>query len=100
MDDKARIMSAQPLKRANRINDIDAEQPKAVDEQGDVEYCDQNLINTLNHMTRDQIIMYMKGKGKGKYNSWKGNGDKGKGKGNGDGKGGTWRKRQRHQRKG
>ena len=67
-------MSAKTLKQANNINEIGMEQPKAVDEQGDVEYCDQTLINALNHMTKDQIIMYMKGKGKGKYNSYKGKG--------------------------
>ena len=77
-DDKARNMSAKTLEQANTINEVGTEQPKAVEEQGDVEYCDENLINALSHMTKkDQIIMYVRGKGKGKYNSYKGKGGKG-----------------------
>ena len=69
-DDKARTMSAKTLKAANTINEVGMEQPKAIEEQDDVEYCDGNLINALSHMTKDQIIMYVRGKGKGKFNSW------------------------------
>jgi len=58
-------MSAKTLKQANTINEVGTEQPKSVDEQGNVEYCDQKLINALSHMTKDKIVMYMKGKGKG-----------------------------------
>ena len=58
-DDKARNMSAKALDQANTINEVGTEQPKAVDEQGDVEHCDENLIYALNHMTKDQIILYM-----------------------------------------
>ena len=97
MDNKARSMSAKTLKQANTINEVGGEQPKSIDEQGDVDYCGQNLINALSHMPKDQIIMYMKGKGK--HNSWKGTGDTGKGKGydggNGGGGGGKGGKRQR-----
>ena len=64
------------------------EQPKATDEQGDIEYGDENLIAALSHLTKDQLLMYVRGKGKGKYNSFKGKGGKGKGKGHDDGKGG------------
>ena len=71
MDNKARNMSAKTLKQANTINEVGGEQTKSIGEQGDVDYCDQNLINALSHMSKDQIIMYMKGKGKGKHNSWK-----------------------------
>jgi hypothetical protein len=87
-DDKARTMSAKTLKQANGINELGMEQPKGADEQGDVDYNDENLINALSHMTKDQIIMYVRGKGKGKYNSAKGKGGKGKQKGSEDGKGG------------
>ena len=73
-DDKARNMSAKTLKQANTINEVGGEQPKSIEEQGDGEYCDESLINALSHMTKDQIIMYVRGKGKGKYNSWKGKG--------------------------
>ncbi len=69
-------MSAKTLKQANTINEIGTEQPRTVEEQGDVEYCDENLINALSHMTKDQILMYVRGKGKGKYNSFKGKGGK------------------------
>ena len=84
-------MSAKTLNQANIINEVGTEQPEAIEEQGDVEYCDENLINALSHMTKDQIIMYVRGKGKGKYNSWKGKGgtQTGKQKGNDDGKGGA-----------
>jgi hypothetical protein len=64
-DDKARTMSAKTLKQANNINGIGMELPKGVEEQGDVDYCDENLINALSHMTKEQIIMYVRGKGKG-----------------------------------
>ncbi len=87
-DDKARNMSAKTLNQANAINEICIEQPRTVEEQGDIEYGDENLINALNHMTKDQIIMYVRGKGKGKCNSFKGKGGKGKQKGSDDGKGG------------
>ena len=87
-------MSAKTPKQANSVNEVGTEQPEPVDEQGDVEYSDENLVNALSHMTKDQILMYMKGKGKGKYNSnyrkgkGKGKGiDDGKGKGGKDGKG-------------
>ena len=73
-DDKARNMSANTLKNAKNLNEIYLEQPKAVDEQGDIEYGDDNLINALSHLTKDQLLMYVRGKGKGKYNSWKGKG--------------------------
>ena len=79
-DDKARNMSAKTLKQTNSINEIGMEQPKAIEEQGDIEYGDVNLINALSHLTRDQLLMYVRGKGKGKYNSFKGKG-KGKHKG-------------------
>ena len=69
-------MSAKTLKQANTVNEVGTEQPNAVDEQGDVEYNDENLIKALSHMTKEQIIMYVRGKGKGKYNSWKGKGGK------------------------
>ena len=65
-------MSAKTLKQASTVNEVGTEQPKAVDEQGDIEYNDENLINALSHMTKEQIIMYARGKGKGKYNLWKG----------------------------
>ena len=87
-DDKARNMSAKTLKQASNINEVGTEQPRAVDEQGDTEPVDENLIYAFSHMTKDHIIMYMKGKGKGKYNPWKGKGGKGNKKGNDDGKGG------------
>ena len=45
------------MKQANTINEVGAEQPRAVDEQGDIEYIDENLINALSHMTKEQIIM-------------------------------------------
>ena len=64
-DDKARNMSAKTLKQANNINEIGTEQPYIIEEQGDAEYCDEHLINALSHMTKDQIIMYVRGKGKG-----------------------------------
>ncbi len=73
-------MSAKTLKQANNINEVGTEQPKSIEEQGGVEYCDESPINALSHMTKDQIIMYVRGKGKGKYNSFKGKG-KGKHKG-------------------
>ena len=69
-------MSAETLNQANTINEVGGEQPKSIDEQGDVYYCDQNLINALSHMTKDQTIMYVRGKGKGKYNSVNGKGGK------------------------
>ena len=50
-DDKARNMSAKTLNQADTINEVGTEQPKAIEEQGDVEYCDENLINALSHMT-------------------------------------------------
>ena len=75
MDNKARAMSNKTLKQANTINEVGGEQPKSIDEQGDVDYSDQNLINALNHMSKDQLIMYVRGKGKGKHNSWKGKGE-------------------------
>ena len=81
-------MSAKTLTQASNLNEVGTEQPRAVDEQGDTEPVDENLIYAFSHMTKDQIIMYMKGKGKGKYNSWKGKGGKGNKKGNEDGKGG------------
>ena len=105
-DDKARNMSAKTLKQASNINEVGNGQPTAVDQQGDVEQGDANLIYALRLQaqgytedqvimymkgyTEDQVIMYTKGKGKGKYNPWKGKGGKGKdGKGKGkDGKGG------------
>ena len=65
MDNKARSMSAKTLEQANTINEVGVEQPKSIEEQGDVDYCDQNLISALSHMTKDQIIMYMKGQGQG-----------------------------------
>ncbi len=37
MDDKARSMSAKTLEQANTINEVGTEQPKAIEEQGDVE---------------------------------------------------------------
>ena len=64
-DDKARNMSAKTLNQANTINEVGTEQPKSVDEQGDVEHSDENLINALNHMTKEQTIMHMKGKDNG-----------------------------------
>ena len=78
MDNKARALISKTLNQANTINEVGGGQPKSIDEQGDVDYCDHNLTNALNHMPKGQIIMYMKGKGK--HNSWKGTGDKGKGK--------------------
>jgi hypothetical protein len=63
MDNKARALSTKTLKQANTINEVGGEQPKPIDEQADVDYCDHNLINALNHMSKDQIIMYMKGQG-------------------------------------
>ena len=83
-DDKARSMSAKTLNQANNINEVGTGQPKAVDEQGDIGY-DENIIYAFNHMTKEQIIAYVKGKGKGKYNSWKGKGGKGNNMGNDDG---------------
>ena len=74
-DDKARSTSAKTFKQANTVNEVGTEQLKSVDEQGDIDYNDENLINALSHMTKEQIIMYVRGKGKGKYNSWKGKGD-------------------------
>ncbi len=38
-------MSAKTLKQANSIKEIGTEQPRSIEEQGDVEYCDENLIN-------------------------------------------------------
>ena len=63
--------------------------PVIVDEQGDIGY-GEHIIYAFNHMTKEQIIAYVKGKGKGKYNSWKRKGGQGNKKGNDDGKGGTY----------
>ena len=41
-DDKARSMSAKTLKQANTVNEVGTEQPKSVDEQGDIE----NMMRT------------------------------------------------------
>ena len=67
-------MSAKTLNQATTINEVGTEQPKAVEEQGDLDYHDENLINALSHLTKEEVMMYVKGKGKGKYNSWKGKG--------------------------
>ena len=64
-DDKARNMSAKTLKQANTIIEVGTEQPQSVDEQGDIEHVDENLIYAFSHMTKDQIIMHMKGQGQG-----------------------------------
>ncbi len=75
MDNKARALSSKTLKQANTINEVGGEQPKSIDEQGDVDYSDLNLINALSQMPKDHwdlVLMYMKGKGKGKHNSQKG----------------------------
>ncbi len=42
MDNKARAMSNKTLKQANTINEVGGEQPKSIDEQGDVDYSDIN----------------------------------------------------------
>ena len=73
-DDKAHSMSAETLKQGNTVNEVGNEQPRAVEEQGDIEYHDENLINALSHLAKEQFMMYVKGKGKGKYNSRKGKG--------------------------
>jgi len=64
-------MSAKTLKQAGTINEVGTGQPKSVDEQGDFDYHDENLINALSHLTKEQLMMYGKGKGIGKDNSWK-----------------------------
>ena len=110
-DHKARNMSAKTIKPANTINEVGAEQPGAIEEQGN-DTCNENLINAISHLyqhqyTKDEILMYVRGKSKGKYGSAKGKG-KGNQKGNNDGKGGKGKdgkgtgnegkwKRQRHQ---
>ena len=62
-DDKARNMSAKTLKQASTINEVGTEQPKSVEEQGDFDYHDENLINALSHLTKEQFMMYVIGKG-------------------------------------